>query len=57
MERLPHGRYTKELRMEAVRLVTDGGLSVPEASTRLSLPKSTLENRIVTDAPRAASRS
>ncbi len=44
MERLPHGKYTKELRLEAVRLVTEGGLSVPEASQRLSLPKSTLAN-------------
>jgi transposase len=44
MERLPHGKYTKELRLEAVRLVTEGGLSVQEASMRLSLPKSTLEN-------------
>jgi hypothetical protein len=32
MERLPHGKYTKELRLEAVRLVTEGGLSVQEAS-------------------------
>jgi transposase-like protein len=44
MERLPHSKYTKELRLEAVRLVTEGGLSVHEASMRLSLPKSTLEN-------------
>ncbi len=44
MERLPHGKYTKELRLEAVRLVTEGGLSVQEASMRLSMPKSTLES-------------
>lgn len=44
MERLPHSKYTRELRLEAVRLVTEGGLSVHEASMRLSLPKSTLEN-------------
>ncbi len=44
MERLPHSKYTKELRLEAVRLVTEGGVSVQEASMRLSLPKSTLEN-------------
>ena len=44
MERLPHGKYTKELRIEAVRLVTEGGLSVQEAAMRLSLPKSTLES-------------
>ena len=28
MERLAHSKYTKELRLEAVRLVTEGGLSV-----------------------------
>jgi transposase len=46
MERIPNGRYTKEFREEAVKMVTDGGLSVPETSRRLSLPKSTLENWI-----------
>jgi transposase len=44
MERVPYSKYTKELRLEAVRIVTEGGLSVGEASMRLSLPKSTLEN-------------
>jgi transposase len=44
MEKIPYSKYTKELRQEAVRLVTEGGLSVGEASMRLSLPKSTLEN-------------
>jgi transposase len=43
MERIPNGRYTKEFREEAVKMVTDGGLSVLEVSSRLSLPKSTLE--------------
>ena len=42
--KVPYSKYTKELRLEAVRLVTEGGLSVGEASMRLSLPKSTLEN-------------
>ena len=28
MERIPNGRYTKEFREEAVKMVTDGGLSV-----------------------------
>jgi transposase len=42
--RIPHGRYSKEFREEAVRLVTEGGLSAGEASVRLSLPKSTLDN-------------
>jgi len=43
MERVPNGRYTKEFREEAVKMVTDGGLPVLEVAKRLSLPKSTLE--------------
>ena len=46
MERVPHGRYTKEFREEAVKMFTDGGLSVLEICKRLSLPKSTLERWI-----------
>ena len=42
MKRIPNGRYTKEFRIEAAKLVTEGGLSVPEAGRRLSLPPSTL---------------
>ena len=38
MERIPQGRYTKEFREEAVKLVTEEKLSVPEAARRLSLP-------------------
>jgi transposase len=44
MERIPYGKYTKEFRLEAVKVVTDGGLSIPEASRRLSLSPSTLSN-------------
>ena len=44
MEKIPYGKYTKEFRMEAVKLVTDGGLSILEASRRLSLAPSTLNN-------------
>jgi transposase len=44
MEKIPNGRYTKKFREEAVKVVTDGGLSVLETSKRLSLPKSTLEH-------------
>ena len=44
MKRLPQGRYTKEFREEAVKLVTEDKLSVPEAGRRLSLPPSTLGN-------------
>ncbi len=42
MKSVPNGRYTKEFREEAVKLVTEGRLSVPEAGRRLSLPPSTL---------------
>jgi len=44
MERLPYGKYTKEFRQEAVKLVIDEGLSVHEAAKRLSLAASTLSN-------------
>lgn len=44
MERIPYGKYTKEFRQEAVKLVTEGGLSIPEAGRRLSLAPSTLGN-------------
>ena len=44
MKRIPYGKYTKEFRLEAVKLVTDGGLSILEASRRLSLSPSTLNN-------------
>ncbi len=42
MEKLPYGKYTKEFRQEAVKLVIEGGLSINEAGKRLSLPLSTL---------------
>ena len=38
MKRGPQGRYSKEFREEAVKLVTEERLSVPEAGRRLSLP-------------------
>jgi len=41
---IPQGRYTKEFRQEAVKLVTGEGLSWAEAARRLSLPTSTLAN-------------
>jgi transposase len=41
---IPQGRYTKELREEAVKLVTEGQISVDQAAAQLSLPKSTLGN-------------
>ncbi len=44
MKGIPKGRYTKEFREEAVKLVTKEKLSLPEAARRLSLPPSTLGN-------------
>ncbi|MHB8829137.1 MAG: IS3 family transposase [Syntrophales bacterium] len=46
MERIPNGRYTREFREEAVKMVAEGSLSSLEVSRRLSLPKSTLERWI-----------
>ena len=37
MERIPNGRYTKEFREGAVKMATEGGLSVLEIAKRLSL--------------------
>jgi transposase len=42
MERVPHAIYNKELREEAVKLIVEHGLSIPEVGRRLSIPKSTL---------------
>ena len=42
MERIPRAIYTKELREEAVKLVTEGGLSIPEVWRRLSVAASTI---------------
>jgi transposase len=42
MERVPNAVYTKEFREEAVRMITDGNLSLPEVARRLSIPSSTL---------------
>jgi len=39
---IPQGRYTREFRQEAVKLVTEEKLSLPEAGRRLSLAPSTL---------------
>lgn len=44
MERIPYGVYSKELREEAVKLVKEAGLSVPEVGRRLSIPTSTVRN-------------
>jgi len=39
---VPHGRYTREFRLEAVRLLTEERLPLAEAALRLSLAPSTL---------------
>ena len=44
MKGIPQGRYTKEFREEAVKLIAEEKLSLPEAARRLSLPPSTLGN-------------
>ena len=44
MKGIPQGRYTKEFREEAVKLVTEEKLSLPEAARRVSLPPSTIGN-------------
>jgi len=41
---IPQGRYTKEFPEEAVKLITEEKLSLPEAARRLSLAPSTLGN-------------
>jgi transposase len=43
VEKVPKGVYTKEFKEEAVKLVTEAGLSIPEAARRLSVGKSTIE--------------
>jgi transposase-like protein len=44
MKRVPNGKYNKEFREEAVKMVTEEQLSIPEAARRLTLPASTLAN-------------
>jgi len=41
-QRIPNGKYTKEFREEAVKLITEGGLSIPEVGRRLTLASSTI---------------
>jgi transposase-like protein len=44
MEKLPRGKYTREFREEAVKLITVERLSYPEAGRRLQLAPTTLMN-------------
>src|SRR4030042_6095761 len=49
MERIPRAIYTKELREEAVKLVREGGMSIPEVGRRLSVAASTLRYWVKAD--------
>ena len=49
MKGIPRGRYTKEFRQEAVKLVTEEKLSWQEAGRRLSLAPSTIGNWMKAD--------
>jgi len=42
MERIPKAVYSKELREEAVKMITESGMKAPEVAGRLSIPKSTI---------------
>ena len=42
MERVPKSLYTREFKEEVVKMVTEGGLSIPEVGRRLSIPPSTI---------------
>jgi transposase len=44
MKRVLYGVYSKEFREEAVKLVVESGLSIPEVGRRLSIPPSTVDN-------------
>ena len=44
METIPSAVYTKELREEAVKLVTEDELSIPEMGRRLSIATSTIRH-------------
>ncbi|MFC1977990.1 transposase [Chloroflexota bacterium] len=48
MKGVPQGRYTKEFREEAVKMVTEESISLPESARRLSLPPSTLATWVKT---------
>ncbi len=42
METIPKAIYSREVREEAVKLVTEGGVSTPEVGRRLSIAPSTI---------------
>ena len=44
MKGIPQGRYNREFRQEAVKLITEEKLSLPEAGRRLHVAPSTIGN-------------
>ena len=42
MEKVPRSVYTKEFKEEAVKMVTEAGLSIPEVSRRVSVNESSI---------------
>ena len=46
MEKIPNAVYTRELRKEAVKMITEDGLKASEVARLLSIPKSTITYRI-----------
>ena len=42
MKRLPQGRYSREFRLEAVKLVTEEHLGIKASAEKLTLPVTTL---------------
>ena len=47
MERVPRQKYTKEFREQAVQLVQEQELTIPEAARRLAMSDKTLANWVV----------
>ena len=42
MTKLPHGKYNREFREEAVKLITEQQMGIKEAAEKLGLPTTTL---------------
>ena len=42
MEKIPNAVYTRELREEAVKMITESGMKASEVARILSIPKSTI---------------
>jgi len=43
-KRIPHGKYSREFREEAVKLIAEEGLGITEAARRLNIPSNTMDN-------------